>query len=194
MISHLRGSIHRLDPGEISIDVGGVGYRVMTPLDVWEELKEGEPAMLWISLYAREDRLDLFGFRDRTGRTLFEEFLKLSGIGPKIALELLSLPKSMFLEAVEQNDSKLLSGIKGIGKKTAEKLLLELRSLVEKKPGLFASAGSPQGQRRHEYDQDAISALTALGYDAQTVTHALKDLPVELKSTEERVAAALRSL
>jgi Holliday junction DNA helicase RuvA len=194
MISHLRGSIHRLDPGEVSVDIEGVGYRVSVPLDTWDELKEGEPAMLWISAYIREDRFDLYGFHDRASRTLFEEFLKITGIGPKIALELIALPRGMLQEAISESDVKMLSSIKGIGKKTAEKLLVELRSLSEKKPGLFTVSGGPTAARRHEYDQDAIAALTALGYEVSTVTHALKELPADLKSTEERVAAALRNL
>lgn len=192
MISHLRGGIQKLDPGEVSIDVAGVGYRVLVPLDVWDELKEGETRMLWISLYLREDRLELYGFLNRNGRELFEELLKISGIGPRMAVEILSVPRSMLMHAVTQEDSKILSGIRGVGKKTAEKLLLELRSLQEKKPMIFGDTKDLPA--RAEYDQDAISALTALGYDTSTAMRALKDIPSELKTTEERVAAALRSL
>ncbi len=116
MIGHLRGSIHRLDVGEIQIDVSGVGYRLTTPLETWESLPEGEPAMVWVSTYIREDRHDLYGFRDRAGRTLFEEFLKLDGIGPRLALELCSVPRSLLLQAATQKDSSILNEIKGIGK------------------------------------------------------------------------------
>lgn len=192
MIAHLRGAVHRLDPGEVTVDVSGVGYRVSVPLDVWDQLKESEPRMLWVTTYVREDRLDLFGFADRAGRTLFDEFLKLPGVGPKTALELCAVPRSLFAEAARSNDPALLQHIKGIGKKTAEKLLVELKSLHEKKPHIFESAGG--SPTRGEFDQDAISALTALGYDAQTIIHTLKALPEALGTTEERVAAALRSL
>ncbi len=189
MIAHLRGAVHKMDLGEATVDVAGVGYKVNVPLDVWEGLEEGQNRMLWISTYVREDRFELYGFADAAGLRMFEEFLKLPGIGPKTALELCAVPRSLFAQAIAEDDHRLLTSVKGIGKKTAEKLLVELKSLDEKRPGMFASAGA-----KGSFDQDAISALTALGYDQQTVMHALKELPPALTSTEERVAAALRSL
>lgn len=192
MLAHLRGTVHKMDPGEATVDVAGVGYRVSVPLDVWDELKEAEPRMLWISTYVREDRFDLYGFADRDGQILFEELIKLSGIGPKLGLELCAVPRGLLAQAMQEQNVSLLTSIKGIGKKTAEKLLLELRSLAERKPQIFIVKGLPSS--RGEYDQDAISALTALGYDSATAIHALKDLPTDVKTTEERVAAALRSL
>ena len=192
MIAHLRGTVHKMDPGEATVDVAGVGYRVSVPLDVWDDLKEAEPRMLWVSTYVREDRFDLFGFADRDGQMLFEELIKLSGIGPRLGLELCAVPRVILKQAMEEQNVALLTSIKGIGKKTAEKLLLELRSLAERKPQIFMVKGLPSS--RGEYDQDAISALTALGYDSATAIHALKDLPTDVKTTEERVAAALRSL
>ena len=192
MIAHLRGSVHKMDPGEVTVDVAGVGYRVAVPLDVWDALKEAEPRMLWISPYIREDRFDLFGFADRDGQMLFEELIKLSGIGPKLGLELCAVPRAMLKQAMEEQNVALLTSIKGIGRKTAEKLLLELRSLAERKPQIFLVKG--MSATRGQFDQDAIAALTALGYDSTTVIQALKDLPSDVKTTEERVAAALRSL
>ncbi|MBI2636293.1 Holliday junction branch migration protein RuvA [Candidatus Peregrinibacteria bacterium] len=192
MIAHLRGTVHKMDPGEATVDVAGVGYRVTVPLDVWDELKEAEPRMLWISAYIREDRFDLYGFADRDGQILFEELIKLSGIGPRLGIELCAVPRAMLRQAMEEQNARLLTGIKGIGKKTAEKLLLELRSLAERKPQIFTVRGA--GAVRGEFDQDAIAALTALGYDSATVVRALKDLPATADTTEERVAAALRSL
>ena len=192
MISHLRGTVHKTDPGEVTVDVAGVGYRVSVPLDVWDALHEAEPRMLWISTYVREDRFDLYGFADRDGQILFEELIKLAGIGPRLGLELCALPRGMLRQAMEKQNVALLTSIKGIGKKTAEKLLFELRSLAERKPAIFAAIeGIP---RRGEFDQDAIAALTALGYDTHTAITLLKDLSPEIATTEERVAAALRSL
>lgn len=192
MIAHLRGTVHKLDPGEVTVDVAGVGYRVSVPLDIWDELKEAEPRMLWISTYVREDRLDLYGFADRDGQILFEELIKLSGIGPKLGLELCAVPRSLLRQAMDENNVSLLTSIKGVGKKTAEKLLVELRSLAERKAQIFMVKGVSVA--RGEFDQDAIAALTALGYDSATVIRALKDLPTDVKTTEERVAAALRSM
>ncbi|MBI1812599.1 Holliday junction branch migration protein RuvA [Candidatus Peregrinibacteria bacterium] len=192
MIAHLRGTVHKLETGEVTVDVQGVGYRAAVPLDVWGTLDEGQPAMLWISTYVREDRFELYGFADRAGRTLFEEFLNLPGIGPRMALELCAVPRGFLLEAATSRNSQALTSIKGVGKKTAEKLLLELRSLLEKKPDLLGTGSDDT--RRHEFDQDAIATLSTLGYDSATILATLRGLPPDLKTTEDRVAAALRSL
>jgi Holliday junction DNA helicase RuvA len=192
MIAHLRGSVHKSEPGDVSVDVGGVGYRVTVPLDVWDELNEGDVRMLWVSTYVREDRLELYGFRDYEVRVLFEEFLKLAGVGPKMAIELCAVPRSLLAQATMEENVSLLTSIKGVGKKTAEKLLLELKSLTEKKPSLLIEKG--KSAVSGQFDQDAIAALTSLGYDSPTVIQVLKELPKDLKTTEDRVAAALRSL
>jgi Holliday junction DNA helicase RuvA len=182
-----------MDPGEASIDVGGVGYRVAVPLDTWDALAEGASTMLWVSTYIREDRFELYGFSDRAGRTLFEEFLKIAGVGPRLGLELCAVPRTMLLQAIHTGDSSILTNVKGVGKKTAEKLLLELKSLLEKKPDIFGPP-TPMEKGRAEYDQDAIAALATLGYDTPRILRVLRELPQDLRTTEERVAAALRTL
>lgn len=192
MIAHLHGNVTRHRPGEVTVDVHGVGYRVQVPLDVWEQLEEGAETTLWISTFVREDRFDLFGFLATHSRTLFEELLNIPGIGPRTALEICGVPRGHIALAVREQDAGPLTDIKGIGKKTAEKLLVELKSLAEKHPSLFA--GTDAGEPRAALDPDAVAALEALGYDAPTITHALKSLPADLASTEDRVAAALRSL
>ena len=192
MIAHLTGTIARQHPGEVTVDVHDVGYRVYVPLDVWEKIEEGKDRTLQIFTYVREDRLDLFGFLDRAGRALFEQLLEISGIGPKMALELCSVPRGLLGSAVAQEDPGILTSIKGIGRKTAEKLLVELKSLAEKHPELLRDHSSET--RVGAIDPDAVSALEALGYDAPTIMHALKALPKDLASTEDRVSAALRSL
>lgn len=197
MIATLRGAIHRLDPGEVVVDVQGVGYGVMVPVSYWDTLTEGQITLLWTHTYVREDRLELFGFGDRAGRTLFEEFLKMPGIGPKTALELCAVPRPLLHQAVAEQDERLLRTVKGIGQKSAEKLLVELKSLFEKRPDLFGSSVTSTDHPlpgRHEFDQDAVAALASLGYDRQTILKTLRDLPADIASTEERVTAALRSL
>lgn len=192
MIAHLRGTLHRLDPTEVIVDVQGVGYKVTVPVDVFEGLEEATNCMLWIATYIREDRMDLYGFRDRAGRTLFEEFLNIAGVGPKMALELCAVPRELLLKAVLDEDHALLTNIKGVGKKTAEKLLLELKSLHEKNLNIF---GATQGGTvRADFDHDAVAALANLGYDTSSIMKVLKEMPKNLQTTEERVAAALRSL
>lgn len=193
MIASLTGTVHRLKPEEVSIDVHGIGYRVYVPITVWDELKEGEEATLFIASYVREDRFDLYGFLDEPGRILFERFIGMSGIGPKHGLELSAVPKSLLMQAIGSQDPKLLTSVKGIGKKTAEKLLVDLKALAEKQPEIFGAAAT-ETHHIHAMDQDAIEALKTLGYDTGTIMHALKDLPEDIETTEDRVTAALRSL
>lgn len=194
MIAHLRGIVHRLKEEEVSIDVGGIGYRVYVPITVWDELKDEKESELKISTYVREERLDLFGFLTENDRILFERFIALNGIGPRHALELSAVPKSLLMQAIGSQEPKLLTTIKGIGKKTAEKLLVDLKALAEKQPEIFEAENGKWKMENVKHDQDAIDALKNLGYDNTTILNAIKDLPSELETTEERVAAALRSL
>ncbi len=193
MIARLQGKVHKLSPGEVIMDVQGVGYQVATPIDVWDLLKEHEECVLWIVTYVREDRLDLFGFLTVKARSLFKALIASQGIGPKMALEICAVPDAILHRAISQQDANMLKGIKGIGQKKAEKLLLELKSLLEKKPDIL-DATNIDGTMPPAADQDAIAALNALGYDSMTIMKVLKDLPEDLISTEERVTAALRNL
>lgn len=192
MIAHLRGTIVKSAPGEVTIDVQGVGYRAMMPVNDWDSLLDGTDAHLYISTYVREDRLDLYGFLEASTRTLFEELIGISGIGPRMGLELCSVPRGVLANAVHQKDPALLTTIKGIGKKSAEKLLVELSSLAERQPQIFQSDdGHPLGSG---FDQDTVAALSQLGFTTSDILQVLKNLPDDLKTTEERVTAALRSL
>jgi Holliday junction DNA helicase RuvA len=192
MIAHLRGIIGKGNPGAVTVDVHDVGYAVLVPITTWDALAEGMNATLHISTYVREDRFELFGFLEKITKQLFEALIQLSGVGPKLGLELCAVPTALLMQAVQEEDPAILSSIKGVGKKTAEKLLIELRSLSEKHPHMFATAGGavPVGR----YDQDAIAALAQLGFTNSDIMRALEALPADLGSTEERVTAALRSL
>ncbi len=191
MFAHLRGTIGKGALGDVSIDVGGVGYRLAVPLDTWDTLTDGETAMVWVSTYVREDRFDLFGFIDEATRTLFEELTQISGIGPRTGLELCGVPRGLLLKAIQENDHTPLTSVKGIGKKTAEKLLVELKSLAERHPMLFTSDARTMGAK---FDPDALAALAQLGYNHADAVRALESVPKELRTTEERLTAALRSL
>ncbi len=193
MIAHLRGTVLKLSPGVVSVDVAGVGYRVQVPLDTWEALEENAERFLWIQTYVREDRLELFGFLEREDRLLFEELIARPGIGPKLGLELCSVQRSLLDQAITEEDPRLLMSVRGIGKKTAEKLLIDLRALREKYPELFGMR-TQGGEAAPALDQDAVAALASLGYDLPIVLQALRKLPKNLATTEERVTAALRSL
>jgi len=193
MIAHLTGTVLKLQPGDITVDVHGVGYLVTVPLSVWNDLTANAEARLHISTYIREDRFDLFGFTQLADRLLFEECIKMSGVGPSLGLELCSVPRNLLLQAVNEQDAGILTSIKGIGRKRAEKILVDLRSALENHPVLFAAATAKDGMAAR-FDKDAVEALTALGYDHATCMRVLQNVPKELQTTEERVKAALRSL
>lgn len=193
MLYALTGTVQKLDIPHVAVDVSGVSYLASVPHPVWDSLQNGETTTLIVYTLVREDRLDLFGFRNASDRTFFMALLNLSGIGPKLALELSSIPREMLVEAAEKEDAGILSSIKGVGRKTAEKLLVDLKSMFEKHPEWAALVSSP-GESRANFDADAIAALTSLGYDQPSVLDALKKIPTKLKRTEDRVAAALRSL
>lgn len=190
VITYLKGQVVRMQPGVVSVEVHGVGYKVECPLQTWETINEATEQTIFISSYIREDRFDLFGFLSSADRSLFERLIAQSGIGPKLGLELLSVPKHIFASAISTNDAGILKNIKGIGGKTAEKLLVEIKNLAEKDPALFGE----QSEQSAQLDPDTIAALESLGYDKRTITTILLNLPSDLTTTEQRVTAALQSL
>lgn len=193
MFAYLKGIPTRLESGQISLEVHGVGYLVYTPLTTWEQLDESAETTIYTATYVREDRFDLYGFNSPSEKRLFELFIAQSGIGPKLGLELLSVPLQTFQMAVVQDDAIHLTNIKGIGKKTGEKLLVELRTMVESSPDLFGKpdASTPPSA---SFDQDAAAALANLGYDQRTIAEMLKGVPATATTTEERIAAALKTV
>ncbi len=194
MLYSISGTVQKLSLPQAALNVMGVGYLVTLPHPVWDELQTGEETTLILYTYVREDRLDLFGFRTAEDRAIFSALLNLSGIGPKTALELCSIPRNILLLAAKNDDVNSLTKVKGVGRKTAEKLLVDLKQLIEKHPEWSSTvAGSTHGGGA-AYDDDAISALATLGYDRSTILEALQKLPKNLKKTEDRVTAALRSL
>jgi holliday junction DNA helicase RuvA len=190
MFSYLRGRVTRGNVGTITIDIHGMGYAVHCPVPLWESVQEDTEVTVYIYPYIREDRFDLFGFEQVIDKQLFEIFISQPGIGPKLGLELLSVPKNLFVQAIHDNDARILTSIKGIGKKTAEKLLVELNSIWEKSPNVLRSDNDTVHTK---LDPDALAALEALGYDTKTAIYMLKDIPDDLR-TEERVKAALKTL
>lgn len=192
MISLLRGIIGKESPGQLCIDVHGVGYKVSVPVSDWDDVQETHEATFYISTYVREDRFDLYGFLQRQSRELFERLTDISGIGPRTGLELCAVPRGMLAQAVHQKDPAILTSVKGIGRKSAEKLLVELSSIMEKSPELFSGHETLSIAAR--FDRDAVAALSQLGFQSDDIVRALESLPAELETTEERVTAALRSL
>lgn len=192
MIHSLRGTVHRLAPPQISVDVHGVAYLLTVPLPVWEAVAEGQEQKIIVHTYVREDRLDLFGFLTEQDRSLFMQFISLSGIGPKLALELCSISRNLLMQAIAMQDASILAQVKGVGAKKAEKLLIELKSIYEKHPDSLTSTNAEE--KNEAIDRDALAALLSLGYDQNLALKALQAVSGDHARTEDRVTAALRSL
>ncbi len=197
MIGSLRGILVDLSPrGEVLVEVAGVGYRVQVPTGGLGLLGErGSPVFLHVHTHVREDAIVLYGFSSFDERACFEALVGTHGVGPAVALAILSVHSPMALRrAVRTDDADALTMVPGIGKKTAARLLLELKSrleLDEEGPELAVVGGGapPGGGARAE----VRAALAALGYGADEVREALRSLPPE-GSTEELLRRALREL
>ena len=161
MIGRLTGRLASKAPDQLLLDVGGVGYLVHIPLSTFYELPEPEsPASLWIHTHVREDTLALYGFLTERERSLFLLLLGVAGIGPRVALTVLSgIPPAELAAALRNQDVRRLVAIPGVGKKTAERMVLELAE----KAASFAAEGPPAAPAAVSAD-DVISALVNLGY------------------------------
>lgn len=192
MIAHVRGIVGKVSPGVVIVDVQGVGYKVMIPISDWDAILDGALTSIHTTTYVREDRFDLYGFLDAGTRSLFEKLIDINGIGPRMGLELCAVPRGILVKAVHGKNPQLLTTVKGVGRKTAEKLLVELASLAEREPQIFL--GDDAMSVGAKYDQDTVAALSQLGFQTGDILRVLETLPADLASTEARVTAALRSL
>jgi Holliday junction DNA helicase RuvA len=171
------------------IDVHGIGYKVYVTNDTLNAAKIGTESILWTYLAVREDALDLYGFTSPKEKAFFELLISISGIGPKGALNILSLVSvDTLISAIRSGSAAHLVKVSGIGKKTAEKIVLELK---DKLGGIETSKEMSAGMSS---DMDAIEALRALGYDADEAREALKKVSPEISDTGKKVKAALKEL
>ncbi|HYR26395.1 MAG TPA: Holliday junction branch migration protein RuvA [Aquabacterium sp.] len=189
MIARLTGELAAKAPPYVLVDVHGVGYEVQVPMSTFYNLPElGAKVTLLTQFIVREDAQQLFGFLTAGERESFRELIKISGVGPRIALALLSgLSTEELAQAVAAQETSRLVKVPGIGKKTAERLLLELKGKIAPAlavPG-FAVASDTQG--------DILQALIALGYSDKEAQAALKALPAEV-SVSDGIKLALKSL
>jgi Holliday junction DNA helicase RuvA len=191
MIAGLKGRIERKLEDAALIDVGGVVYRVNTSAVTLEDIGDtGETARLFTHLYVREDQLSLYGFATQDELRLFETLIGVSGVGPRLALAILSRVRPEVLEtAIAGENAELLATVPGVGRKTAARLILELRGkLVPAGAGAAMTAPS-------RADADVIEALRSLGYTTAEAHGAISRLPRDPELTvEDRVVAALREL
>lgn len=195
MIALLSGNIVHKSTNQIIVDVGGVGYRLLIPLSSFYSLPEEGAVRLHVHTHVREDAISLFGFLTMEEKEMFVLLLTISGVGPKLALNILSnIPVNDLKCALTQGNIKQLSSLPGIGKKTAERLVLELREKIPQGSFTTAVAGSPQATASCQRE-DALSALVNLGYKEALSKKALDSLEIAADaSLEEVLKAALKIL
>jgi holliday junction DNA helicase RuvA len=188
MIASLEGRVAARSHNAVVVNVGGVGLRVLCPQPLLAAARVGEPILLFTHLVVREDDLSLIGFGTEDELALFESLITVSGVGPKLALAALSAmaPDTLRL-AIGQDQPELIARVPGIGKKTAQKIVLDLRDKIgvsELPEGLAALT---------EADTAVIDALTTLGYSIVEAQRAVQGLPKDITDVEERLRRALAS-
>ena len=187
MIATLRGEISQIEDNALIVEVGGVGLRVFVPAPLRAQAKAGEMIFLFTHLVVREDALILYGFESQGDRELFNILLGVDGVGPKVALSVLS---TMTLDAIQRavfgDEPDVLSRVPGVGKKTAQKMALHLKDKLKPGDGLSKLA------MMSDADSEVLAALTALGYSVVEAQAAIQSIPKDSPDdTGERLRLAL---
>ena len=191
MIASIKGLVTHIDVKYAIIETGGIGYKVFLTADTIHSLKRDSPTSLWIYMVVRDDAMDLYGFPSKKEKDFFELLISVSSIGPKSALNILSIVTSDTLaNAIRSGSTTHLVKVSGIGKKTAEKIVIELRDKI----GSFGMSMDSEFAAGLSSDMDALEALKALGYDADESREALKKIDKKIEDTGAKVKAALKML
>ena len=202
MIGRLRGTVLEKQPPQVLLEVGGVGYEVHMPMTCFYELPEvGKEALVFTHFVVREDAQLLFGFNSKQERALFRELIKVNGVGPKLALAILSgMSAQQFVNAVEREEPASLVKLPGIGKKTAERLVVEMKDRFKGMHGdLFTPAAdmvlsAPAGPVMDDAEAEAAAALVALGYKPQEASRMVSNVASAGASSETLIREALRAI
>lgn len=197
MYYSIQGTVLLTEANLVVIQAGGVGYQIHTSSPSARSLRPGETAMLYTCLQVREDAMDLYGFATRQEKACFQLLIAISGVGPKAALAILSVvtPDQLTL-AVMAQDEKTLTAAPGVGKKLAQRILLELKDKLAG-GGMESVSGSVAGKPAAGAGsamEDAVAALMVLGYPRAAAMSALQGMDLANKTTDELVRAALKRL
>ena len=192
MISHLKGTLHYKSPTEIVIDIQGVGYSISIPFSTYEKLGEpGTVVTVLTYLHVREDALQLYGFATEAERDVFRLLISVSGIGPKIAQGILSGIQPKELQTlIAQGNVSALTSIPGVGRKTAERLIVELRDRISKLGSIAVSAGFPAAGA--DIRNEAMMALISLGYNRPAAEKAIRAALQELDNKDVTIQELLK--
>lgn len=200
MFYYLTGIVNETGPNSIVLDVGGIGFYINSSLKTISAIKRGQEARLYISESIGESNFDLYGFSDLQEKRFFELLIGVSGVGPKAAISLLStMNTDTLIIAVLNEDLKAITGAPGIGKKIAQRIVLELREkLGAEMPGLAAAADGPAAVLPSGGDSkalsDAMAALTVLGYSSSEISPILRSGDWTGMSTDQIIRAVLKSM
>lgn len=190
MLAYLKGTVLKKKNKSLIILANQIGYLVYVNTRVWEKFHENDEIALWLQHIQREDAQELYGFDQEPDLELFKQLISISGVGPKSALNVLDRAQTgEIMQAVINQDSSILTAVSGIGQKTAEKIILELKSKLQQltKLGLAENLVAP-------VDSEVADALVGLGYSKPEVKLILQALPKNLNGTEEKLKAALSLL
>ena len=191
MIAHISGKIAEKFAGSVIVDVAGVGYEIIVPLGEYDHAVLGEDIKFYTYHHIREQGQELFGFSSLAAKKLFELLITVQGIGPKAGISVMSLGEAeMVRNAIANEDSKFIQKAAGVGKKSAERVIVDLKDKVGLALSRQMADGSAQTSLAGQVDE-ALEALMALGYSLNDATKALESVPTNL-STSERVTAALK--
>ena len=191
MIAYLKGMVAGTDAGSIVLDVGGVGYQLlMSSKALGAQPPSGSPAMVWVHLQVKDDGITLYGFKDLAEKTMFLRLVGVSGIGPKMAIAALSTYSAPELsQLIAEGDVTALSRVPGIGKKTAQRAVLELQGILRQDEQVTASAPAAGSALA-----DASTALQSMGFSADEVAAVFKGVDVAGKDAGALLRAGLKAL
>lgn len=199
MIARISGILIQKSVTHCVVDVHGTGYRIIVPLSTFYELpKEDQPVVLHVHTHVREDAISLYGFHTREEREVFQMMISVSGIGPKLAVNILSgIAAGELVRAVTEEDLKRLTGIPGVGKKTAERMILELKDKAAKLVRDDVTVCTVGVKTGDQVKEDALSALVNLGYKGSAVKDVVDQImrkAPETPSLDQLLKQALRTL
>ncbi|NNP76612.1 Holliday junction DNA helicase RuvA [Acinetobacter sp. Ac_3412] len=199
MIGCLIGEVFALEAPTVLLNVNGVGYEIDTPLSTFCQLQKGQKVTLWTHLVVREDAQQLYGFSDAQEKTIFRTLLKVNGVGPKMALGILStLSVELLIHTIEHDDINTLIKVPGVGKKTAERLMIELRDrfkALAHSTGSTTNAASAQIQfMANSPVAEAEAALQSLGYKPAEAQKAVAAVKADYTESADIIRAALKSM
>ncbi|MCL5436237.1 MAG: Holliday junction branch migration protein RuvA [Patescibacteria group bacterium] len=187
MIAHLKGIILNKGSNFLVLDTGSVGYKVFVPATLLLKYKSGSTLEVHVYTYVREDQMSLYGFSSPSELELFELLISVSGVGPKMALAILSSTSPEHVKsAIAGGEAAVFTKVSGVGRKTAERLIMELKEKLDGGPGISSKLSK-------EFSE-SLDALVALGYSSAEAREALKRVPAELASSGQIVREALRFL